>query len=366
MITTIIRQHWTIFLVAMSCLSQACNLPPDTPHSSRKSKLISIITEIAPPIVRNCVVREVGMLTSSDWERVATLSASENPTVTQTAHVVVEYVSGSCFDNADFDQEIANSHWSSPDAFISAIDSGQLLHSYGLTQLRALIDTYNLHQRCIFGLIKECKHVTGDNSRFAPSQASEDGTSFPDWKPEKKGFSELSLADFGKLFALTAKITTRSHFEGVDDGVDEYKTTLFRKANLAKLSEHDGLFIALPEQALGALAVGAQRGCTGASFGDELIVLDGEELRKPVRVKLPKGVDWIEPEEGAVADVLHFRIVGEYEHSSPAQKTCESSYWARQFEYRYSLDCYTAQRGGCKLTKRLIQENFGCSSNICD
>ena len=342
-------------------------MPSDALVSSRKGERTSNVSEIAPPIIRSCVVRNVGALTTDDWKRVEALSVNDNPKESRKAHVAVEYVSGNCFENDDFDPEIANSRWSSPEAFISAIQSGELLQTYSLPQLQSLIDAYNLHQRCIFGLVEGCTRVTGDNSRFAPSKISDDGTVFPDWMPEKKGFSALSVVEFGGLFALTAKMTTRSHFEGIDDGVDEYKTTLFRKEKLSMLSKHDALFIAFPgQQALGALVVGAQTGCTGTYFGNELELLDWEELRKPVRVKLPKGVDSIAPEESSVPNVLHFRVMGEYEHSAPDEETCKPSYWARQFEYRYSLDCKTMHRGGCKLTKRLIKESFGCSTNICD
>lgn len=364
--TANIRQHRNFLLLAICCLSQACNVPSDAPISSRKGELISIVSEIAPPIIRSCVVRNVGTLTTEEWNRLVKLSANENPMGSQTARVAVEYVSGNCFENDDFDQEIANSRWSSPDAFISAILSGELLQTYSLPLLQSLIDAYNQHQSCIFGAIQGCTRVAGDKSRFAPSQISDNGASFPNWMPEKKGFSRLSVADFGRLFALTAKTTIRSHSWAIDDGVDEYKTTLFRKEKLAMLSKHDALFIAFPGQSLGALVEGAQTACTGTYFGEKIVVLDGEELLQPIRVKLPKGVDSIDPEESSVPNVLHFRVIGEYEHPALDQEACEPSYWARQFEYRYSLDCKTTHRGGCKLTKRLMQESFGCSSNICD
>lgn len=138
MSTANIRQRRDFLLLAMCCLSQACNMPSDVPVPSRKGELISIVSEIAPPVIRSCVARNVGTLSTEEWNRVVELPANENPTGSQTAHVAVEYVSGNCFENDDFDPEIANSRWPSPDVFISAIQSGELLQTYSLPLLQSL------------------------------------------------------------------------------------------------------------------------------------------------------------------------------------------------------------------------------------
>ena len=342
---------------------QACALA----DTSSDKHFLAKLQEVAPPVIRQCIIERAKLLPAGEIADKAAhyRDATNSDEVTQ-AQFAVRYLSESCFSNLDIDPPPENGNpWRSPQAFIVALQNHVLLESYDLGRLQEVVDAYNLHQDCLFGLLQPC--VSMDNrgqllpTRKMLGKTEQTEFNFPDVGVSPRGHTQIRLIATEGLFILAITLTERSHTPAVDDGANHFKTVLFRQADMSVVSQYDALYLDLPERVLSVLSEGAQTDCMGTRYGEYLIIVDGATSGEVGRIRLPDGVQRIEPQGPSRKGRLQLRVHGQKIVDDPREERCEFPSWAKHYDFRYTLHC-DAPRKKCHVEKRLIHTYQGCAS----
>lgn len=276
----------------------------------------------------------------------------------------IDYLSESCFQMLNI--ESLDGHgddpWRNPEAFVAALQNKRLMASYDLGAINELVSAYNEHQNCLFGLSASCVPVElGGYKALSRESYEHNGEShFPDTTYPPQGHSQIRQIETDGLFALLVTQTTHSHTPMVDGGSDQFRTVFFRKSDLAKLSEQDGLYLGFSKTPLILLSKAATGDCSGTRYGDTLLVLDSMTSRELTRVRLPDGVSSIESAKGSGANGIGLLVSGQQIVNDRRAEQCELPYWAKHFTYRYSIHC-DAKRTACHAKRQLVRMRQGCA-----
>lgn len=356
-----------ICLLAPLCMLQA-RAQSDV---SSDNNFLAKLQDLAPPVIRQCMIDKVKQLPHDEIASKAVHSRDAIPSDEAQAKFAVEYLSETCFSSLDIDPSPEKRDpWRSPRAFIDALQNHVLLESYDLRKLQVLVNAYNQHQDCLFGLVQPCVFKNAKEQLLLPRkmlhETKKTDFDFADITYPPRGYSQIKIIETTGLFVLAITLTDQSHTSAVDNGADRFKTVLFRQGDMSIASEHDARYLDLSERAISVLSEGAHADCQGTHYGDHLIVFDGATSSEIGRTRLPDGVLEIEPQEPFREGSFQLRVRGQQLMADPRGENCELPYWANHFDYRFRFRC-DVQKKKCQVEKHLIRTYQSCANvGVCD
>ncbi len=360
------------FIAVVFCLfSLAANAldRPALPDGAKPypAGLVELIRQKAPPVAVPCFLAWTENIPVSEiYENAARYEKVEPDDEEGLAKFFIGYVYAGCFDKNDIDalSKDEDNYFHSPSSLIFALENLGLFKRYDAEELTGLIEAFNAHQDCLYGLAKDCIPDTLHGIRLLKKPPITDpyAVHTSESIPVPRGHSQIAISDDDdpRHFALRVTLTKKSHTEDVDGGVDIYRTVFMRKSDMQVAGEHDALYVVSSAQ-MSVLAEGAEESCLGTNYGERLIVLGNDKSQPILTVALPEGVSEIEGEPSIRADGHRFRIRGQQLMTDPRAESCDLPYWARHYDYRYTIRCAGGGRR-CNVEKQLIRAYQGCAN----
>lgn len=336
-----------------------------TDTSSSRAEYFSKLEQTAPPIIRACIVKRAGELPVNEIPEKAASRENPSPSVENQATFAVEYLRETCFMDLETSPatEISDDPWRNPDAFILGLKSHAFMAAYDSKALQALAEAYNEHQDCLFGLSYPCTPIDSNGKNRLIRQRSNDADrfDFSDATYPPRGHSQLKTIETEELFGLLVTSTERSHTPMIDDGIDHFKTIFFRKKDMRFAAEFDALYLDPPGKKMGILSEGASSSCMGMEYGNNLLVIDSKASTELARITLPEGSSNIELQDSLDEQQFKFRVRGQQLLNDRREQECELPYWAKHFDYLYTVRCDIGKKK-CRVHKKRIHLYQACAN----
>ncbi len=336
-----------------------------TDASSSRDEYFSKLEQIAPPIIRQCIIEHARKLPVNEISEKAASRENPSPSVENQASFTVEYLRETCFIDLENTPatETSDDLWRNPDAFILGLKNRAFMEVYDSKSMQVLAEAYNEHQDCLFGLSYPCipSNTNGENRLIKQRNNDADRFDFPDSTYPPRGHSQLKTIETKELFGLLVTSTERSHTPMIDDGIDHFKTIFFHKKDMRFAAEFDALYLDFPGKKVGILSDGASSSCMGMEYGNNLIVIDSKASTKLARITLPEGSSNIELQDSLDELQLKFRVRGQQLLNDRREQECELPYWAKHFDYLYTVRCDIGKKK-CRVHKKRIHLYQACAN----